>query len=90
MTEHTQNPTAESGKNHWLDHPYTSKRLWVGFILILVVLVVSEFFVTHSHEGFMFTTGFHAAFGLIVGAVSIVFSKGWKKILKRKDTYYDQ
>lgn len=77
-------------KTHWLDRPDTPKRLWTAFIVILVLLVVSEFFVTHSHDGFMFTTGFHAAFGLVVGGVSIALSKGWKKLLKRKDTYYDE
>ena len=33
-------------------------------------------------------TGIPVAFAL--GGVSIVFSKAWKKILKREDTYYDE
>ena len=90
MTEDTQQSAAHSGETHWLDNPHTPRRLWVGFIVILVLLVLAEFFVIHSHDGFMFTTGFHAVFGLVVGAISIVLSKGWKKILKRKDTYYDE
>jgi hypothetical protein len=80
----------QTGQKHWLDHPDTPKLLWTGFIFVLVALVLAEFFVTHHHEGFMFNFGFSAWFGFLVGAVSIVFSKGWKKILKRKDTYYDE
>jgi len=26
----------------------------------------------------------------LIGGVSILASKGWKKVLKRKDTYYDE
>ena len=76
--------------NHWLDHPETPKRLWTALAVILVLLLVGELFVTHHHEGFMFSFGFHAWLGFIVGAGSIVISKGWKKILKRKDTYYNE
>ena len=82
--------TQSGQKDHWLDNPEMPKRLWTILIAVCVVLVISEFFVTHSHDGWMFTTGFHAVFGFVVGGVSIVLSKGWKKILKRKDTYYDE
>jgi len=80
----------QTNKPHWLDQPDTNKRLWAIFLVVLIVVFVAEFFVRHSHDGIMFTTGFHAAFGLILGGVSIVLSKGWKKFLKRKDTYYDE
>ena len=81
---------AQAPQTHWLDRPDTPKRLWTGLAVVLLLLLVAELFVTHHHEGFMFTFGFSAWFGLLVGGVSIVFSKGWKKVLKRKDTYYDQ
>ncbi len=90
MTEHTPTQTAQSGETHWLDRPDTPKRLWTGFAVVLAVLVIAELFVTHNHEGFMFNIGFHAWFGLLIGFGSIVISKGWKKLLKRKDTYYDR
>ena len=82
---------SDQNKNsHWLDHPGIPKRLWTALAVILVLLLVGELFVTHHHEGFMFSFGFHAWFGFIVGGGSIVLSKGWKKILKRKDTYYNE
>ena len=89
-TSSPQSQTSQSGETHWLDHPDTPKRLWTGFAIVLALIVIAELFVIHHHQGFMFTFGFHAWFGLLIGFVSIVFSKGWKKILKRKDTYYDQ
>lgn len=87
MSDQTQ--STNSGETHWLDNPQTPRRLWTGLIAILVLLLVAELFVTHHHEGFMFSYGFHAWFGFAVGGVSILASKGWKKILKRKDTYYE-
>jgi hypothetical protein len=83
MSDQTQN-------SHWLDNPETPKRMWTLLAVVLVLLLVAELFVEHHHDGFMFTYGFHAWFGFLVGGVSIVLSKGWKKYLKRKDTYYDE
>jgi membrane-bound ClpP family serine protease len=80
----------QTQKSHWLDDPATPKRLWTVLIVILVILLVAELFVTHSHGGLMGATGFHAVYGLVIGLLSIVASKGWKKIFKRKDTYYDE
>lgn len=84
------NSMSDQSKSHWLDDPATPKRMWTIFAIVLVLLVVAELFVTHHHKGFMFNFGFSAWFGFLVGGVSIVLSKGWKKILKRKDTYYDE
>ena len=89
MSDQTQ-PETQAPKTHWLDHPETPRRLWTGLGVALVLIIIAEFFVTHHHEGLMFSFGFSAWFGFLVAAVSIVFSKGWKKVLKRKDTYYDQ
>lgn len=81
---------SEQNNTHWLDKPDTPKRLWTIFIAVLVLLLVAELFVTHHHKGFMFNYGFSAWFGFLIGGVSIALSKGWKKILKRKDTYYNE
>lgn len=80
----------QSQKSHWLDDPGTPKRLWKILIAVLIVLVAAEFFVTHTHSGLMGTTGFHAVYGLVVGLISIAIAKGWKFVMKRKDTYYDE
>lgn len=88
MTDQTPSSTS-SQASHWLDNPKTPKRLWTGFAAVLAILLVAELFVTHHHEGFMYNFGFHAWFGFLIGGVSILASKGWKKILKRKDTYYE-
>ncbi len=92
MSDQSSNPSVSnpSGSNHWLDNPATPKRLWTVFAVILGVLVVAEFFVTHSHGGLIGTTGFHAVYGLAVGLISIAIAKGWKFVMKRKDTYYDE
>lgn len=81
---------SEQNKQHWLDNPATPKRLWLGFTVVLALLLIAELFVTHHHKGFMFSYGFSAWFGFLIGGLSILISKGWKKVLKRKDTYYDE
>ncbi len=78
-----------SEHRHWMDKPGLARTLWTVFAAVLAGLVIAEFFVTHEHGGVMGSLGFHAWFGLAVGGVSIALSKMWKKVFKRKDTYYD-
>ncbi len=76
-------------RTHWLDKPGLERTLWIVFAVVLVGLVIAEFFVTHEYDGVMGSFGFYAWFGLAVGGVSIAASKVWKSVFKRKDTYYD-
>lgn len=75
--------------SHWLDKPGLGHILWVVFAIVLIGLVVADFFVIHEQDGVMGSFGFYAWFGLVIGGVSIAASKMWKSVLKRKDTYYD-
>ncbi|HCX14619.1 MAG TPA: hypothetical protein DGZ24_04815 [Rhodospirillaceae bacterium] len=75
--------------SHWLDKPGLARILWVVFAIVLIGLVIADFFVTHEHGGIMGSFGFYAWFGIAIGGVSIAVSKGWKSVFKRKDTYYD-
>ena len=78
-----------SARKHWLDHPRAGRVLWIVFAVVLVGLLGAELTVEHHHDGLIGSVGFHAGFGLLVGALSIVVSKLWKAMLKRKDSYYD-
>ena len=80
---------SNSNEKHWLDKRDLQTILWKILAVILVLLIVSELFVHHHHDGFMFTFSFHAWFGLLVGIISILFSKIWKSKMKRKDDYYN-
>ena len=77
-------------EKHWLDKKDLQTFLWKAFAFILVLLIISELFVHHHHDGFMFSFSFHAWFGLLVGVISIIVSKVWKSKLKREDNYYNE
>lgn len=76
-------------KPHWLDQPRNIKRLWRGFLVVLVLTVLAEFLVQmHPHFAIESIFGFNAWFGFLVCAVMILMAKGLALALKRPDTYY--
>jgi len=77
-------------EKHWLVRPETVRWLWRGGLLMLVALVLADFFV-HAHPYFQIdgTFGFYSWYGLVVCAAMVIFAKGLGIFLKRKDTYYD-
>jgi hypothetical protein len=77
------------GRPHWLDQPRNVKRLWRGFLAVLVLTVLAEGLVTlHPHFAVEALFGFHAAFGFIACALMIAVAKVLALLLKRPDTHY--
>lgn len=75
---------------HWLTRPETIRKLWIGGIALLAVLVVAGLFVEgHPHFGIDGIPAFNAWFGFLACAAMVVGAKGLGVFLKRKDTYYD-
>ncbi len=74
-----------------LEDPATIRKLWVGSLIVLALLVVADAFVEHHpHFGIDGSFGFHAWYGFVVCAAMVVVSKFVVGLLlKRKDTYYD-
>ena len=78
-----------SPRNHWLDEPRNVRRLWRGFLMLLAVTVVAEFFITlHPHFEVESLPAFHALFGFLACAAMIFVAKVLGILLKRPDTYY--
>jgi UPF0716 family protein affecting phage T7 exclusion len=76
--------------DHWLTRPATIRRLWVGFILVLVMLVALDLVVAHHpYFGIDGTFGFGAWFGFLSCVALVAFAKALGAILKRPDSYYD-
>lgn len=76
--------------SHWLDHPRNVRRLYQGFIAVLVLTVLVEAVVTlHPHFEVEGLFGFNAWFGFMACAAMIVVAKGLALLLKRPDSYYD-
>lgn len=56
-----------------------------------VLLVVAEFlFDKHGHFGFEEWTGFHAIFGFVTFFGAVLAGKHLRKLLMRKEDYYDE
>jgi hypothetical protein len=74
---------------HWLDKPRNVRRLWHGFLAVLALTVLAEFFIPlHPHFDIEAVPAFHAAYGFLACAAMIVVAKAVGLILKRPDTYY--
>ena len=76
-------------KPHWLDQPGNVKLLWRGFLFVLLLTVLAEFWIPmHPHFAVESLFGFNAWYGFLVCALMIVVAKGLALLLKRPDTYY--
>jgi hypothetical protein len=77
--------------DHWLTRPATIRRLWVVFILVLVMLVALDLLVAHHPRfGLDGTFGFGAWLGFLSCVALVVFARALGAVLKRPDTYYDR
>ena len=75
----------------WLDEPRNVKRLWRGFLVVLALTVIAEFFVElHPHFAVERVFGFNAWFGFLSCAAMIAVAKGLALFIKRRDTYYER
>ena len=80
----------DPNNDHWLTRPATIRLLWVGFILVLIVLVALDLVAAHHpHFGIDGTFGFGAWFGFLSCVALVGFAKALGALLKRPDTYYD-
>ncbi len=76
---------------HWLDQPRNVKRLWLGFLVVLLLTVLAELLVPmHPHFAVESVFGFNAWFGFLGCVAMIVVAKGLALLFKRPDGYYDQ
>jgi hypothetical protein len=67
------------------------RRLWRGFLLVLVLIVALDLVVEHHAVfGLAGSFGFGAWYGFASCVVLIGLAKALGVLLKRPDTYYDR
>ncbi|MCP4020398.1 MAG: hypothetical protein GY729_01030 [Desulfobacteraceae bacterium] len=73
------------------DNPQNVKRLRFGFFIALAVVLVAELFVDmHGEFEVDHFFGFYAVYGFISYVLLIFVAKLLRKIIMRKEDYYDQ
>jgi uncharacterized membrane protein AbrB (regulator of aidB expression) len=72
------------------DNPKNVKRLRRVFFVALVLLLIAESFVEmHGEFSVEHFYGFYAVYGFISYVLLIFLAKGLRKIIMRKEDYYD-
>jgi hypothetical protein len=72
------------------DNPKNIRRLQMGFFVALVLVLIAEAYVDmHGQFSVEHFYGFYAVYGFISYVSLIFISKLLRKILMRKEDYYD-
>ena len=76
--------------DHWLARPATIHRLWLGFGVVLALIVLAQAVIPiKSYFGIDAWPAFAAGFGFLACVVMVLFAKALGALLKRPDDYYD-
>jgi len=77
-------------KTYLFDNPRNVTRLLRGFYIISVILFIADFFVhRHTMRSWESFPGFYALYGFIACVILVVIAKEVRKLLMRKEDYYD-
>lgn len=72
------------------DNPKNVRRLRIGFFVALILVLIAESFVDMHGEFYVeHFYGFYAVYGFISYVVLIFVAKRLRKIIMRKEDYYD-
>ena len=74
----------------WLSEKNTIKKLWIGFIFVLTITLVFQFFFPlDGHFKIENFFGFAAFYGFFSCFIMIIIAKALGVLLKVKENYYD-
>ncbi len=81
----------DNQKTYMFDNPENVKRLLKGFYAVCILLVIADF-VVHRHIGFGWEEipAFYAIYGFVACVVLVVIAKEMRKVVMRKEEYYDE
>lgn len=78
-------------KKYLFDDPKNVTRLLRGFYAICIVLVVVDFFVhRHIYMDWENVPAFYAIYGFIACVLLVLLAKLMRKVVMRKEEYYDE
>ena len=78
-------------KKHWLDDPKNVTKIVRLLFAVCVLLLAAGFFIEmHGHFSWENWPGFFAIFGFVTFAGAVLAGKQLRKIVMRKEDYYDR
>lgn len=83
--------SAQDHKEHLFDKPKNIERLLRGLYAVCIMLVIADF-VVHRHISLAWEEipAFYALYGFIACVVLVVIAKAMRKVIMRKEDYYDE
>lgn len=78
-------------KTHIFDNPKNIDRLLKGFYIVCILLVVADF-ILHRHTKMAWeeVPAFYAIYGFAAYVLLVVLSNILRKLVMRKENYYDE
>ena len=78
-------------KQYFFDKPENVKRVLYGFYAICALLVIADFIV-HRHIGLDWERipAFYAMYGFVACVLLVVLARLMRKLVMRKEDYYDE
>ena len=74
---------------HWLVRPATIRKLWIGFIVVLAIVVLAQTVVyIKGYFGIDAWFGFGAVYGFVSCLLMVLVAKVLGLVLKRPQDYY--
>lgn len=83
-------PEKQDERKRWLDQPENVTKLVRLLWVACAILVIAEFFYhKHPYFGFDGSFAFYAVFGFLSYCFIVFSAKGFRRLVKRDESYYD-
>ncbi len=78
-------------KTHLFDNPRNVERLLRGLYAICILLVIADFIIhRHTTMAWEKIPAFYAIYGFTACVVLVIVAKLMRKVVMRKENYYDE
>lgn len=78
-------------KKYLFDRPENVKRLLNGLYVICIMLIILDFIIhRHTTMGWEKIPAFYAIYGFVACVALVVIAKRMRKVVMRKENYYDE
>jgi len=85
------NPDAPSEKQYLFDNPKNVRRVILGLYIACAIAFAADFFIDrHVEHPWESLFGFYGVYGFITFTILVLGAKEMRKIVMRKEDYYDK